>query len=1182
MKLAKWDGPPLLIPQNLKVMKLTFFLLTAAFLQVSANALSQTISISGKDLPLETIFKEIKKQSGYVVFYNYELIKDAKLVTIAIKNATVQEVMNLSLKNQPLSYSIENRTIVLTRKPVTPGDNDSQNNLSLPIDVKGRVVNEKEEPVEGATVTVKGTKTMTATDANGEFELRNIEGNAVLSFSGVNTEPLEVNVVGKTELLITLKTKVSALGEVQVTVNTGYEKIKPQNFVGSYSQLDSAAFHRRTGMNIINRLDGNVTGVLFDKKSGKGVLQTLQVRGLSTLTGLTQSASNEPLIIVDNFPFRQDLSAINPNDVESVSVLRDAAAASIWGAQAGNGVIVITTKRGKYNQPLTISVSSNITIQGKPDLYYSPQMSVAEFVDAEIFLFNKGAYNADLANVSSWPVISPVVEVLAKRRAGSISSLDSMEQIDAYKSLDVRRDMDKYVYRRGVLQQHYVSLSAGNNVLSYNMSAGYNRTLNNIKRSRPDDQLTLKTNAEFRPIKNLEISAGIDYSQVANRSAGFSLQGKQAPYTRLADAEGHILAVPLSRRMGYVDTVGAGNLLDWWYRPLNEIGFSDNNQTARLIQLNTRVAYRFTSWLNANVSYQYTTQLLEAKNYHSTHTYFTRDLINQYTNLSQSNPNLRNPVPLGGILDVSHTTGKTQNIRGQLNFNKIIASKHSITSLVAAEISEGSSSGDQTRFYGYDESNGSYKTTIDYATSFPMYGGFGSRQIPNGSSITPSGMLRFVSFLGNVSYSYDGKYAFYASARKDGSNLFGVNTNRKWKPLWSAGGSWNISKEKFYRIKWLPSLRLRTSFGYTGNPGNATGVATITYNGAPAPRTNLPIALLNEAPNPDLRWEKVRIINVGLDFSLFNNRLSGSIEAYQKKSTDIIAATSFAPSTGVSAFIINTANLRANGFDININSKNIVGVFSWQTSFGLSHAKTIVTKLHANSSAYNAERFISHGQNALEGQIVYGMASYRWAGLDPLTGDPRGYLNKQISTNYAAIFNDTVGNQLFHGSSIPLYFGFINNSFSWKRFTLSANISYRLDFYFRRPTISYGALTAFWQGHADYSLRWQKPGDEQYTTVPSFTFPQDPYRDQFYQYSEVTVQRGDNIRLQDIRLQYDWSNRDTRKLPFKTLQLFFYANNLNLVLWQKSKSGVDPDFEGGASFINPTPVSLTTGFTLGF
>ncbi len=1156
-----------------RIMKLVVVLLTVCFIHAGARGLAQgNITLNVKDLAAEKVFKELKKQTGLRFVYTDDLLNKLGKVTIDVKNANIDEVLHILLAEKSYTYSIVDNNVVVIEKQ--KGTLPSINAESVPslISVKGRIVNEKGEPVVGASIRIKGTDKGTSTNENGEFTLAGVEANAILVISAINIETVEMKVDGKSELpTVTIKTRVIE-GE-QVIISNGYTKAPPERLIGSFSQLNNANYERRAGMDIITRLDGTVTGMLFDKKEGG-----YQIRGFSTLTGFAQSASPKPLIIVDNFPFKQDLNTINPNDIESITLLKDAAAASIWGAQAGNGVIVITTKKGKYRQPIRISVSSNITIQQAPDLYYNPQMTMNDFVDAEVMLFNKGAYDAKLADISSWPVISPVVEMLAKRRSGLISSADSASQIEAFKEMDLRGDLDKYVYRPAISQQHYINANGGSNTFNYSFSGGYNRNLNNTKNSKPDDQFTINSNVGFRPTEKLQITSGLYYSQTTQKSADFSLTAPIYPYAQLADAEGNPLAVPDRYREAYVDTAGGGQLLDWRYRPLEEMKLTDRVSVIRLLQLNTGISYHFTNWLNALISYQYASQSSNDNNYYDPKTYFARDLVNRYTNLAQSNSDLRYPVPPGGILEILHSEINTQNARAQLDINKSFGINHRIVALLAGEVSEAKTAGVRAGFYGYNNDFGTYKSHVDYLATFPLYGGNGIEHVPNDNLVFPATNSRFVSFLGNASYTYKDLYSVYGSARKDGSNMFGVNTNRKWKPLWSAGASWSISKEGFYDIKWLPYLRLRASYGYSGNPGNATGVPTLRYATTPSSLANLTYASPNDPPNPDLRWEKVRTINMGLDFSLFKNKLAGSLDIWQKKSTDIISTSPLAPSTGNLVFITNVASLKGHGFELNLTSRNMDGVFKWQTNFGLTYAKTIVTNLY--NGGYRASDFIGYGLNPSVGRIVFGIASYKWAGLDPLTGDPRGYLNKQVSTDYLNIFSDSINNAVFHGSAIPLYFGFILNSFSWKNITLSANITYRLGFYFRKPSINYDNLVNNWQGHSDYDQRWQQPGDEKRTNVPSFTYPINSNRELFYQYSEVNILRGDNIRLADLRLQYSLNNKNFKTIPIKNIDLFVYANNLNLILWKKNKSKLDPDFEGGKSIIGPAPKTLTLGINL--
>jgi TonB-linked SusC/RagA family outer membrane protein len=1193
MKITQSGGGKLLLPliprQLLLCMKLTVVLLTMALMQVSASGVSQTITYSGKDAPLREVFAAIKKQTAYVFFYNDADMAKAKPVTVAFRNVTLEVALKESLKGQPLEYVVRGNTVFIRAKgsgKIEDGEMGDvvREDVLLFIDIKGRVVDEEGKPVAGATVTVKGTSKATSTNDNGEFVLTGVSGDAVLVVSGVSIETYEVKVGGRTSIEISATTRV--IEGKTVVINTGYQKISKERMVGSFSQLDSAAFHRRAGMRIIDRLDGAVTGVLFDKKGNNPI----QIRGISTLR-LTYSPSMAPLVILDNFPYTGDINAINPNDVENVTILKDAAAASIWGSRAGNGVIVITTKKGRYNQPFQISASSNVSLQEKPDLYYYPQMGIADFIEIERLLFNGGQYDAALSDTRRRPVVSPVVEVLAQLRSGNISQEEADAQIASFKTQDIRSDLDRHVYQKALSQQHYINFSGGRDNVTYAFSGGYNYARPNIQGSKGDEQYTINSNTTFRLIDNLEINAGVNFTQGVIKSVNSNfLSGLKVPYLQLADAQGNSLALPNTFRMSFLETTGGGQLQDWMYRPLDEIRLVDNTTTSRFARLNLSGRYQVATWLSAELGYQYVNETSNARNYYNQQTYLARNLINLFTNLNETDPSLRNPIPIGGILDLSNSEANSHNLRGQLNFNWNWNGRHILNGIIAGEQSQTEGGvNSNNRLYGYNDFTGSYATLINYATFYPIYNRLTSTRaaIPFGGSLIEGSSSRFVSLLSNVSYTYKGRYTAYASARRDGSNVFGVKTNNKWKPLWSAGIGWDISKENFYAVTWLPSLRLTASYGYSGNVNNnISGVPTIQYSSVVADFSGFTYASAGLAPNPNLRWEQVRMFNTGLDFSVLKNRLSGKIEYFNKRSTDLISAVPFPPSTGVSSFYVNASSLKGHGFDITLNSINTTGALRWETRFSFSHAKMIVTKLYQENRT-RAEEFVGYRSNSAVGKIAYGISSYRWAGLDPATGDPLGYLNGQISKDYNAIFNDLVDNQAFHGSAIPLYNGFLNNSLSWKNFTLSANITYRLDFYFRRPSlaIDYTSLIGSGSGHADFALRWQKAGDELFTSIPSILYPTPPEavgRELFYSNAEVNIARGDNIRLQDVRLSYDWFNRNSKRLLVKSLQFYVYANSLNAILWRKDRSKLDPDFVGGNTFTPPTPKIWTGGVNITF
>lgn len=1141
----------------LLVMKLTMILLTVTCLHAAARTQGQ-VTYSGREVPLVKVFAAIEAQTDYRFAYNPGVLSGVAPVTVEFRNLTLEEAVKQALKNQPLQFKIINKTVFISQK----SDNKSfpvQNELFKRIDVKGKVLNNQNGPIAGATISVKGESMATSSDENGAFILTDVDENATLVITNVNYETREYKLNGKTDVLIELAIRTSTLSEVNVTINSGYQKVSKARYVGSVTTVDSALFNRKVGTDIISRLDGVANGVLFDKRSDSRI----QIRGISTLTGTNMN----PLIILDNFPFNGTLSNINPNDVEEIHILKDAAAASIWGAKAGNGVIVITSKKGKYNQSTRIDFNSNVTIQQKPDLHYFDQISTSDFIDLEKFLFDKGLYNNDLNNTSSRPVISPVVEILNKEKKGLISSAEAASQINKLRNIDIRNEIESKIYRPAVNVQNYLSIAGGSSMANYQVSLGYDKNTPNVNGPGNYQRYTLNSSTSVRPASFVELNLGLNVSQAETRTSSFSPQlnpgsGKSQiyPYAQLEE-NGQHLALPRDRRLAYVDTVG--KLLDWHYRPMDEINLENNRLRTQNVILNFGTTFKFTKWLTGDIKYQFAQQNITGRNLQSAQSYFTRNLINSYT---QKNT-YKQIIPVGDILDKSYNELTGHFFRGQLSFIKSFNSRHHFNALVAAEISDNKNNSSSVRFYGYDDEVSTYATALDYATAYPLFAG-GSARIPN-PNYTGDGLSRnrTASFLGNLSYTYLDRYTLYASARRDGSNLFGVRTNNKWKPLWSVGASWDIIKESFFQSEIISNLKLRASYGYTGNSNNnIPAITTFGYLDI-NPYTNLPYAVVNQPPNPDLRWEEVGIVNLGLDFSVLKNRISGTFEWFTKKSKDVIAPFPLDPTVGNNVFNFinkNAANLRTRGFDLSLMSRNLEGKISWNTVLNFSYAKTIVTKYYQNQQLGIPAQPPSIGINPIEGQVAWGLYSYKWGGLDPATGNPQGYLNKGLSTDYVKILNDSLKNHVFHGSAVPLYFGNLMNNLSFKGFALSFNITYRFDYYYMKNSLSYSSLyTWALPGSNEFAERWKQPGDELKTNVPSISYPANANRDKFYAQSEINVRRGDNIRLSDVRVSYSW-NTVNKWLPIKGVQVYCYLNNLNWMIWKASDLKYDPDFNMNA------------------
>jgi TonB-linked SusC/RagA family outer membrane protein len=1143
--------------QTLRVMKLTAILLTVVFLQANANGYSQTITLSLKDASLKKVFQEITKQTGYNFLYSDQDLQKARTVSLDVKGFALNAVLDLCFKDQLLDYVIsENDKLVIVQLKRLSEDGSEKTF----IDVKGRVIDEKGEPVAGATVIIKGTKNVTVTDENGFFELKGVGENATLIITSVNHEPLELKLKGQNEIIAQLKIKVTELSNVSVTINTGYQEISKERATGSFTQIGNTLFNQQVSPDILSRLEAVTNGLNVDRVTTK---PGIMIRGLSTING-----PRDPLIVIDNFPYNGDIKNINPNDVENITVLKDAAATSIYGTKGGNGVIVITTKKAKFNQRLKVDVNTNVMVIDKPDLFYLQPISTTDFINVELFLFTKNFQFSDTANTGR-PPFTPVYEILFKRKKGLITAADSAAQIDALRNLDLRNDFNRYIYDKAINQQHYINIQGGSNNMAWISSVGLDKDISELEAKY--DRLNLRLENSYKPFNNFLLTTGLLFTRSRNETGkpaygSLKAGSKNLPvYTQLADGAGNALAVIRDYRQLYLDTAGAGKLLNWNFYPLEDYQHNKTTTISRDLIANLNLGYRFLSILGASVNYQYEVQDGESTTEQDQNSYFTRDLINRFSQLNRSTGVVTYKVPLGAIIDVSNTTLISHSLRGQLDFSKSWK-KHSVVSIAGYEIRQVNLKNNRSRSYGVN--NDVLTTTnVDLANPYPTFITGANQFIPSNTGFSET-MNRFVSYYGNAAYTFDSKYTLSLSGRRDASNLFGVNTNDKWKPLWSSGLSWDVFKESFYKISYLPYLRLRATYGFSGNADpSKSGVTTISYLNN-SPYTLGPMAQVNQPGNPELRWEEVRMFNLGVDFKI-RNRVTGSVEYYRKKGTDLFGPTQLDRTTGLSSITKNVASMKGSGWDVVVNCMNINRGFIWTTTLNLSLNNDQITNYYV--TATRGSNFVSPTPviNALVGKPVYTVFSYKWNGLDPLTGDPQGIINGHSTKDYTNILGDStrIADLVYNGSVLPKVFGSLGNTFKWKGFSLMAYLLYKFGYYFRKSSINYSALFGNWNGHADFARRWQKPGDEAVTNVPSMIYPAVSNRETFYGGSEINVDKGDHIRLQFITLSYEFNKNKITKLPFQNLQLYLNLNNLGII-WRANKDHLDPDY-----LINAIPVS---------
>jgi len=1033
---------------------------------------------------------------------------------------------------------------------------------SQTISYRGEVLDAStQQPIVSATLQfIKAARTLT-TNRDGFFQLNQ-------SYTG---DTLLINADGYATIRVPFNPTITRFfliptnGQSAVTVHTGYQSIPKERSTGSFTLVDQTLINRRISTNILERLDGVAPGILFNKNLGE---EPFNIRGRTTL----EAGASAPLIVLDNFPFEGDISGINPNDIESITLLKDAAAASIWGSRAANGVVVITTKKARFNQHPQIVFSQNISIGKKPDLHYTRNyLDSKSYIEAERFLFDQGYYNSSLNNTTNRPALSPVVELLQQHRAGTLTAEALQSALSNLGNRDLRSSFLDALYRPEVQQQYTLQMRGGSSTHHYQFSLGYDKNLERLV-SNQRERLTLQSSMTIKINPKLEFIGSLYFiSNIQEQPNPFGFRSLATYYATNSQLYPYAdLTQPLIKdyRSGYIDSVSQLGFLPWRFHMLDEISQTSQQDRYRNLLTKGGLRYRFNNRFQAELQYQQEYQTNNDQQVQGSASYAARNLVNRFS-IRNANGSFTYQVPKGGILDQSQSVLNSQNLRGQVSYQDQWSDDHVVNALLGFEIRQRKTEGYSRTVYGFNEEYGIGATNLNYQNSLPVHP-FGNALIPpSGSSISEI-TNRFVSYYFNAGYVYRKKYSLNLSARSDGANLFGVRTNERVTPLWSIGTGWQID----------PSFKFRATYGFNGNAVNANSLLTARF--LTSMITGLPIAQLASAPNPLLRWEKVQTINLGLDFSTLKGRLSGSLEWYQKRAMDLLQNASLPASTGFTSFSGNGAATRTQGFELSLKAEVVKRKWGLVVYGNLQTLRDQVTSFERN---YLANDLVRTNGNlvAKPGKPLFGIWSYRWAGLDGSNGDPLGFYNGQRSNQYSNIIaNATPDSLIFHGSARPTFWGNLRPELSYKRLSLSFNIVWKTGYYFRRNSVSlnYQDLVLTRQ-HQDFYQRWQKPGDEINGSVPSIIYPGNQARNDFYAASSVLVEKGDHIRLQDMRLDYSFPSLGNR-IP-ASLNLFVYLNNIG-ILWRANRQGIDPDVNDSFQGVEQIPAirTISLGFQLQF
>jgi len=1015
---------------------------------------------------------------------------------------------------------------------------------------------------------------MTSADSLGNFSIpiRKFPDTLTISAFGYFTTSRIIRKVSDAEhpIKIILIPDIKDLGQIEI--NTGYQKVRPNEINGTVSVIDEKQLNARTGANILDRIIGQSSGVLLNVGKSNGNPQNktgISVRGLGTINGPL-----DPLIVLDGFIYDGDIANINPFDIENISILKDASAASIWGARAGNGVIVITSKKGRVNQARTITFTANTTLRALPDLTNVSQMSSADYIDVEKLLFGKGYYDTQIA--TGYQSLTPAVELLLAQRSGKISSQQANLELEKLKTVDLRKEYLDEFYTNALTQQYGLNIRGGSPVHAYTVSGAYDKVKEqNFAQS---NRYNLRVTDEFKLYERLSLSTILYINSSGSRSGApeyglLSYANRQVPYLRLRNDNGEALPWAQIYRLSFTDTLGKGKLLDWNYYPTEEYKHSYINSDRRDVFGSIMLKYKILDYLSVDLSYQQQSQTSKVSYVSDAESYYARNLVNSFSQISPSTGTVKYNIPRGGNLRTTEENLNSATGRFQLNLNKLFG-VHSLNVIAGTEARQSDTQGSSNMFYGYQEDPLSF-SNVDYTGIYQDLVTGNSMQIGSGDALS-SLKYRFISMYANVGYTYRGRYTFSGSIRRDGSNIFGANTNNRWNPLWSAGLGWTISDEGFYHLDWLPVLRLTGTFGYSGNVDLTKTALPVAVYGTNAV-LGLPFARIRSINNPDLRWEKLSQLNITLNFASKGQRVNGSVSYFLKKGSDLYGLANYDYTTWGSSGQLtrNVANMEGYGVDVELHSKNLTsGLLSWNTDLYYNFNRNITTKyLEKNINALASLLGGGNTINPIVGKPLYAISAYKWGGLDA-SGNPQGFVDGKLSTDYAAILKEanlSGENLKYFGAASPQHYGSLINTLRYKSFGISVNISYRLGYYAVKKTIEYSSLLNSGVGHADFANRWQKPGDEAFTTVPSFIYPLNSARDSFYLLAEPNVIRADNLRLEYVN--FSWLVNTVKwKFPFRNLDFFLNASNLGLI-WKADSSVADPDY--------PNQVLATKAYTLG-
>ncbi|WP_285010456.1 SusC/RagA family TonB-linked outer membrane protein [Pedobacter faecalis] len=1162
-----------------------------------------------KEERLDNYLKKI--ELAYQVSFVFDATQINKAMTINAPQRLISITSDLiPLKEKGINYNIVGKQVILKKAEIRPV-------VAKDIVVKGKVISGADNtPLPGVSVVEKGAASNgIATNSEGLYQIRVREG-ATLIFAYIGFKAQEVPVNGRTTINVTLEEDEGQLKEVNI-VSTGFQNIQKKLFTGAAASISGADVKQDGVVDISRMLEGKVAGVSVQNVSGTfGTAPKIRVRGATSISG-----ENKPLWVVDGVVLEDivnisndqlssgdattllgsSVAGINADDIESFNILKDASATALYGARAMNGVVVITTKKGRAGKT-TVNYSGNFSSFLKPDYSTYNIMNSADQMSVYAEIARKGGLTANIVNGMTGGVYAKMYQKINEynESTGQFGVPNTTEGRAAFLKRYARANTDWFdvLFQNSFVQEHSVSISSGSEKSQHYFSVGYYND-NGWTIADQAKRYTMNLRGNYNLLPNLTLGilgTGALRQQTAPGTLGRTSNVVEGKYTRDFDINPFSYALNTSRTITPYDEHGNLEYFTRNYAPFNIIEELDNNQIDLDMldaKLQGELSYKFLKDFEFKsvgaLRYVKTTRehkITEFSNMANAYRYAPNSTIanaNIYLYDDPDYPEIidkESVLPQGGFYNRNDDFLYSYDIRNQVDWRHEYGN-HAVSAFIGQQTKYADRQNSFNNGYGYQYDKGGVPFT-DYRIIKMLlegnYNYYGMDQFFD----------RYAAFFANASYAYKSKYVFNGTYRYDGSNKMGQSRTARWLPTWTLSAAWNIDEEDFMRqFDKISYLKLRGSYGLTASVGSATNSAIVLNNSTTLrPRLSEvePRIVLSSLENSELTWEKQYEGNIGLDLGLLANRLTFSADVYRRNGFDLIGDIRTSGIGGEAEKSANYADMVSNGVEFTLGGSPVKTTnVTWSSNLTFGYNKNKITNLKNLPRIY--DQIIPEGGPAQNGAVrgLYSIDFKRLNGLGvPTFVDENGEV-----TNSVYVQSNIIDYLKYEGPVDPTITGGWTNNLRYKDLTFSFHVSYQAGNKIRLNNVYSASYSDFEALPREFLDRFTLPLDENYTNAPSIadyllrSTLSGSYPYTAYNYSTERVADGSFVRLKQVSMMYGLPKALSNSIGVNSLSLKLQANNLWLIYADKKLKGQDPEFFSSGGVALPIPRQFTLSLKVG-